>query len=322
MKFIWPDGIRCAAILSFDLDGEAGIVQANPQNAENLSLLSWARYGTKVGLPRILDLLRAKQVRASFFVSGHSAELYPQMVKCISSEGHEIGVHGYLNQDLSASELEQQEISLIRTIEMIKKLTGRKALGYRAPSCSMNLDTPALIARHQLLYDSSLMDDDLPYILPTAGGNLAEIPLSWANDDWQHFAGQVKPTDGCGAIIKTCQQVLQLWQEEFEGIYHYGGLFVLRLHPEIIGRPAQLLLLGKLIEYIRMHSGVWLTTGEQIARLVLGQGKVEVKVKPTPYRQSQCPLLAQDLSPEQISDYIIKLLQKNSRRKSNPEASE
>ncbi len=322
MKFIWPDGIRCAAILSFDLDGEAGIVQANPQNAENLCLLSWARYGTKVGLPRILDLLRAKQVRASFFVSCHSAQLYPQLVKCISSEGHEIGVHGYLNRDLSASELEQQEAALVSTIEMVEKLTGRKVLGYRAPSCSMNLDTPALIARHQLLYDSSLMDDDRPYILPTAAGNLAEIPLSWTNNDWQHFGTQVEQSNGCGAITKTCQQVLQLWQEEFAGIYHYGGVFVLRLHPEIIGRPAQLLLLEKLIDYMRMHSGVWFTTGEQIARLVLGQGKVEVKIKSTPHRQIKCPLLTQDLSPEQISDYVLKLLQKSNRRKLNSETLE
>jgi len=55
------------------------------------------------------------------------------------------------------------------------RLTGRKPVGYRAPWWEMNLGSPALLARHGFRYDSSLMDDERPYILPTDGGDIGNI---------------------------------------------------------------------------------------------------------------------------------------------------
>ncbi|MGB8703084.1 MAG: polysaccharide deacetylase family protein, partial [Thermosynechococcaceae cyanobacterium] len=94
MAYAWPEGIRCAAVLSFDVDGESGMLQANPKNKDRLSVMSWARYGPKTGVPRILDMLKAKAVQATFFVPGYTAELYPDLIKRIHDEGHEIGAHG------------------------------------------------------------------------------------------------------------------------------------------------------------------------------------------------------------------------------------
>jgi peptidoglycan/xylan/chitin deacetylase (PgdA/CDA1 family) len=135
--------MRCAVALSFDVDGESGMLQADPKNAERLSVLSWARYGPKVGAPRILDLLRDKQVRSTFFVPGYTAELYPQLIERIAAEGHEIGVHGYLHEKLSDLDAIEEEATLVRTCTILENLTGRKPIGYRAPWWELNPGSPA-----------------------------------------------------------------------------------------------------------------------------------------------------------------------------------
>ncbi len=264
MSYPWPAEKRCAAALSFDVDGEAGILAVNPKYAERLSALSWARYGPKVGVPRILDLLAEKKVKASFFVPGYTAEQYPKLVKRIHEEGHEIGVHGYIHHKPSDLDDLEEEAALVKTCQILKEITGEKPVGYRAPWWDLKQSSPALLARHGMQYDSSLMDDDAPYTLSTDSGSLVEIPVHWTNDDWEQFAFTVDPPTG-GGVIETCEKAFQLWKEEFEGLYHYNSAFILTMHPEIIGRPARLLMLGRLIDHIQSYEEVWLTTCGEIA---------------------------------------------------------
>ncbi|MEM8807753.1 MAG: polysaccharide deacetylase [Cyanobacteria bacterium P01_G01_bin.38] len=264
MSYRWPEGTQCAAVLSFDVDGEAGILGVNPKYGERLSALAWARYGPKVGMPRILDLLKQKSVKATFFVPGYTAEQYPALIKRIHDEGHEIGVHGYLHKKPSDLDEIEEEAALVKTCQILKEITGVKPVGYRSPWWDMKQSTPALLARHGMQYDSSLMDDDAPYTLPTDSGDLVEIPLHWTNDDWEQFAFTVDPPTGSG-VIETCEKAFQLWREEFEGLYHYNSAFILTMHPEIIGRPARLLMLSRLIDHIQSFDGVWLTTCGAIA---------------------------------------------------------
>ena len=261
---IWPKGVRCAAVLSFDVDGESGMLQADPKNCDRLSVMSWARYGPKIGVPRILDMLKAKEVKATFFVPGYTAELYPDLIRRIANEGHEVGAHGYLHEPVSKLNPIEEEIALVKTCAILEPLIGRKPVGYRAPLWEVNPGSATLLARHGLQYDSSLMDDDKPYILPTDAGDLVEVPVHWTNDDWEQFAFLYDPPMGSG-VIETCEKAFQLWKEEFDGMYHYGSAFVLTMHPELIGRPARVMMLERLIDYMRSHQGVWLTTCEEIA---------------------------------------------------------
>ncbi|MEM9449118.1 MAG: polysaccharide deacetylase [Cyanobacteria bacterium P01_E01_bin.6] len=264
MVYAWPTGIRCAVALSFDVDGESGILAIDPKYAERLSALSWARYGPKVGVPRILDVLKKKELKASFFIPGYTAELYPELIKRIYDEGHEVGVHGYIHKKPSELSDIEEEAALVKTCQILKDITGEKPTGYRSPWWDMKTSTPALLARHGMHYDSSLMDDDAPYTLPTDHGDLVELPLHWTNDDWEQFAFTIDPPTGSG-VIETCEKAFQLWKEEFEGLYHYGRSFILTMHPEIIGRPARLMMLERLIDHMQSFDGVWITTCGAIA---------------------------------------------------------
>ena len=93
-RLAWPNGARCAVILPFDFDAEAGWLSRNTTTADRPGILSQGTYGARVGVPRILNMLDRLQVRASF-IPGWVAERHPHSTSAIRDAGHEIGHHGY-----------------------------------------------------------------------------------------------------------------------------------------------------------------------------------------------------------------------------------
>ncbi|OCT12722.1 hypothetical protein A8709_28430 [Paenibacillus pectinilyticus] len=83
--------------------------------------------------PRILDILKKEQVKATFFVVGEHAKQHPQMMKKIVDEGHAIGNHSWdhLNLAQAATDKIQSEIS--STDDVIKQITGVAPKLFRAP---------------------------------------------------------------------------------------------------------------------------------------------------------------------------------------------
>src|SRR5439155_1413254 len=63
--------------------------------------LAQGEYGARVGVPRILDLLRRHDLRASFFVPGVIARLHPDEQRRVVAEGHEVGMHGWIHEGTS-----------------------------------------------------------------------------------------------------------------------------------------------------------------------------------------------------------------------------
>jgi hypothetical protein len=78
MRTDWPEGAEVAVSLTFDVDAESGWLGTDPAYAGRLSTLSEARYGITRGLPRILDILRRHDVRATFYVPGDTAERHTE----------------------------------------------------------------------------------------------------------------------------------------------------------------------------------------------------------------------------------------------------
>jgi peptidoglycan-N-acetylglucosamine deacetylase len=271
----WPHGNQCAAAFTFDEDGECVAFGYDPVNARRrLSLQSEATYGPDVGLPRILDLLDSRGVRATFFVPGYTAERHRGIVADAARRGHEVAHHGYLHERPDLLDEDAEREALKKGSEILGEITGKKPRGYRAPSWEMSERTPGLLRENGLVYDSSLMGDDEPYSVPARGEErLLEIPVHWTNDDWVHFGFCSSPPLGNG--ISSPSKVYETWQEEFRGYCRYGGCFVLTMHPFVIGRPSRMRLLERMISLIQGTEKVWIATLEQIADYVAetGQGK-------------------------------------------------
>lgn len=269
----WPDGNTSAAAFTFDEDGETAAFGYDRENAPHrLSLQSEAMYGPEVGLPRILELLDAHRIPATFFVPGYVAERHEEAVKEIAKRGHEVAHHGYFHERPDLLDERREGEILQRGTEILERITGKRPRGYRAPSWEMTERTPRLLKANGFAYDSSLMGDDEPYLIPAGvKERLLEIPVHWTNDDWVHFGFCSSPTLGNG--ISSPSKVFETWSEEFLGYHQFGGCFVLTLHPFVIGRPSRIRLLDRILRLIKGTENVWVATLEQIADFMIENRK-------------------------------------------------
>jgi peptidoglycan/xylan/chitin deacetylase (PgdA/CDA1 family) len=260
----WPDGARVAVALSFDFDNETPSLRDNQTSP---GVLSQGEYGARAALPRVLGLLERYHIPASFFVPAVSAKLYPDQVKRIVAAGHEVGLHGWIHERNSLlAEADEREL-MQRSIATLTEITGRKPVGMRTPSWDYSPNTARLVKEFGLLYDSSLMADDSPYevLLEGQPSGIVELPVEWILDDYPYFGmdrfSTVRPHSSPG-------NVYEIWAAEFDRGYEEGGLFVLTMHPHVIGHRSRISMLEKLAAHMRSRSGVWFATHEQVARYV------------------------------------------------------
>src|SRR5215475_12752605 len=94
----WKSGARACVALSFDSDHETSTLR---EGSTSPGRLAQGEYGARAGVPRILDLLRRHELRASFFVPGVIARLHPDEQRRVVAEGHEIGMHGWIHEGTS-----------------------------------------------------------------------------------------------------------------------------------------------------------------------------------------------------------------------------
>ena len=86
----WKNGARCAFAISFDSDHETSELR---EGGKSIGRMAWGQFGNRVGVPRILKLLKKYDVPATFYVPGVVALLHPDEQRRIIAEGHEIGIH-------------------------------------------------------------------------------------------------------------------------------------------------------------------------------------------------------------------------------------
>ena len=256
-SFGWPHQRRCAVALTFDVDGETTAYALDREHADQrLTLMSEYAYETRVAVPRLLDLLELYEVRASFFSPGRVVELHPEVARSIVARGHELGHHGYMHERPVGLSDAQEERVLLKGIEVLASVTGRRPLGYRSPAWDLKPSSPGLLVRHGFAFDSSLMGHDLPYWIDTPDGRLLELPVHWRQEDWP-LLGFASPARVGGSGMAAPSAAFEILAEQFEGLYERGALCVLTLHPSVIGRPAGLRLLERLLRHLRGFPRVW-----------------------------------------------------------------
>ena len=257
----WPGGKRCAVALSFDSDHDTNELR---DGGKSIGRMSWGQYGSRVGVPRILELLKRTGVPATFFVPAVSALLYPHEQRRVIAEGHEIGLHGWIHEvNSTLSEADERDLHL-RSCDVLTQITGVRPVGMRTPSWDFSPATLKIQREMGLLYDSSLMADNDPYELEEHGERtgIVELPVEWIRDDAVYFNmnrfAALRP-------YTAPTTVLDIFRREFDAAYEEGGLFLLTMHPHVIAYRSRMFILEELIRHMQALPDVWFATHRDVA---------------------------------------------------------
>jgi peptidoglycan/xylan/chitin deacetylase (PgdA/CDA1 family) len=259
----WPNGARVAVCLSFDTDTEAPLLR---DGVVSPTTLSASDYGAESGIPRILKMLNRYQVPATFFMTAVDAMLHPDMLTAILSGGrNEVGVHGWIHEFPPRLEEGEEERLLDQAIAYLTKATGKRPVGYRAPSWAFSANTLDLIRKKGFIYDSSLQAMDEPYEIVSRGTNtgLIELAIDWTLTETPYL--------GRDGHMPSPQLLYELYRDEFDGAYAEGTMFVLTLHPYLSGHRAPMQHLDRFVGYMKSKPGVWFATGAEIANYLKGR---------------------------------------------------
>ena len=258
----WPGGARVAVLLSYDVDNET--IQGLRTGNINIGQLSQGQYGSRVALPRIVKLMDEQEIPATFFFPAWSLKLAPEQAGIIQQSGrHEIGVHGWIHELNTSLDGATESRLLAQAVDQIEAITGTRPVGYRAPSWNHSPNTLQIVRDMGFLYESSLMHDDRPYELLQDGEptGVVELPVEWILDD----APLLNPL---GTRYMNPRDVMQVWMDEFDKAWEEGTIFLLTMHPHVIGHRSRLVALEGLIEHIKSKDQVWFATHEQAAHYV------------------------------------------------------
>jgi peptidoglycan-N-acetylglucosamine deacetylase len=248
--------------LSFDFDAMSVWIAEGSKNPAEISRGEFGAFA----LPRILELLRKHDIRSTFFIPGHTALAYPEHVRAIVADGHEVGHHGWVHEYPPKLDLEGERGAFERGLEALDRVAGVRPLIYRCADFSVH--TIDALGEFGIKYDSSCCGADFtPYYLRKGDKwstteayefgdttDIVEMPFSWGLDDFPHLEFAA----GWSSDQSPASAVREIWQGEFDYAYANvpGGFFGLCMHPQVIGRGSRLILLDGLIEYFKSQDGV------------------------------------------------------------------
>lgn len=286
-----PDRKRMACCLCFDLDALSlwlGLFRFSTANP-----LSRGEFEGRVAVPRILNLLDKYQIKCTFFVPGHTAQVFPNEVKEIHARGHEVAAHsmyhapyevGLAMSGKPPATPEQQRGYLEQQMEAIERVTGEVPVGFRSPIGDWVGDhMPRHLIDLGFKYDSSLQGHDfVPYRLRLGDvyetdepftvtwgepSSLLEIPLHWDVNDFAQFEflGYYLNSDNpwfSPSPFRTPSEAKENFTTSFDYCYESvpGGVWNTILHPQCCGRDMKMIWLESVIQHCYERPEVWFTS--------------------------------------------------------------
>ncbi len=246
-------------------------------------------FGGEVGMPRVRTLLERRGLPATWFVPGHSMETFPSETADVVDSGFEIALHGYSHENPIAMNPQQEADVLGKCIELAEQFTGKAPRGYAAPWWEMSDVTAQLLLDNGFSYDNSQSYHDfLPFyarvgdswtpidysqqahewMKPLKHGHevdLVEIAANWYVDDLPPMMFIKNSPNSHGFVAP--QVVEQLWKDQFDWIHREMdyGVFPFTIHPDVSGRPQNLLMLERVFDHIDAHEGVQWVTFDEVA---------------------------------------------------------
>jgi allantoinase len=251
MEWRPPDGSYQLPTLSGGLD---------PRPFPDYARLSHREYGHRVGIFRVLDVLEKYRIKPTVAMDLFTAENYPFLVHHCRQRGAEIMGHGIsISRMITSKMSEQDERQYIRaTVEGLKRATGATPVGWLGPEYGESERTPQLLAEAGIRYVCDWTNDEQPYRMNSRQGELFALPIMLELDDVNALWYRRLAID----------RYAEMLTESFEMLYRDGArngrLFILNLHPWLIGQPFRIGYLDEALGGMIRRQGVWAATGAEI----------------------------------------------------------
>lgn len=267
----WPGGKSVAVLINICLeawsDGVApGISPMGnplPPGVLDTMAISWASYGPKRGIYRLLDALAANGAKASVMTNAIIAEHSPQVVKDIAGAGHEILSHSYAMDVIPALlSREEQKRNIARCTALLADASGRPVQGWLSPRGTSGAEHPRLLVEAGYRWHGDVFDSDLPYVQEFDGAKIVAIPLATDVNDMP-FMKHGNPPE---LMRRSFEENLAIARED-----RGPSVIDVTVHAHIFGRPRGARVFRDIVRSAASSPDVWLATRQQMADFLMQQ---------------------------------------------------
>ena len=271
-KWLWPKKKRIAVVFNVCLeawsDGKApGISPMGnplPPGVLDTMAISWAAYGVKRGIYRILDGFARQRAKASVMTNAIIAERAPEAVKAVADAGHEVLSHSYTMDVIPAllsDEAERKNIA--RCTALLEKAAGKPIRGWLSPRGTSRAETPRLLAEAGYTWYGDVFDDDLPYVLTYGNRKIVAIPLATDVNDMPFMKYGNAP-----------KMMLESFNENVKIARARKGelaMIDVTMHAHIFGHPRGAWYFEEIVKQAVKATDIWVGTRAEIAEHMLAQ---------------------------------------------------
>jgi allantoinase len=219
---------------------------------------SWADYGMRAGLPRILQVFGSRDLPASTSFNAGVIDAYPQAAMAMREAGWEFIGHGMHQKAIN--HVEGGEAAVIgASLDKIENFTGRRPRGWLSPGLRETVDTPDILKRSGVDYVCDWVVDDRPAWMNTTEGPLIAMPYNLEINDSIIYAIERHAT---GEMARRLEFTLRRFEIE---CLDSAIVLAIGLHPHLIAVPHRIHELERMLDLLIASSDVGFFTGSELA---------------------------------------------------------
>ncbi len=274
-KVVWPNNAKLALqiVLNYEEGGENNILHGDKHSETFLSEIIGAQafkdrhinmesmyeYGSRRGFWRLHRLFQEKKIPITIFGVAMALERNQEVCEAIKNGNYEVACHGWRWIDYQNVKKSTEKKDMKLAIKTIKKIFGKRPLGWYTGRCSPNT-RDLVFDDGGFLYDSDSYSDDLPYWEYKKNKKQLIIPYTLDNNDMRFATNQG---------FNSGDQFYTYLKDSFDTLYEEGKtnpkMMSVGLHCRLIGRPGRIQSLKKFLDYILKFNDVWICKRIDIA---------------------------------------------------------
>ena len=274
-KVVWPNNAKLALqiVLNYEEGAENNILHGDKHSETFLSEIIGAQafkdrhinmesmyeYGSRRGFWRLHKLFQEKKIPITIFGVAMALERNQEVCEAIKNGNYEVACHGWRWIDYQNVKKSTEKKDMKLAIKTIKKIFGKRPLGWYTGRCSPNT-RDLVFDDGGFLYDSDSYSDDLPYWEYKKNKKQLIIPYTLDNNDMRFATNQG---------FNSGDQFYKYLKDSFDALYEEGKtnpkMMSVGLHCRLIGRPGRIQSLKKFLDYALSFNDVWICKRIDIA---------------------------------------------------------